>query len=195
MIRLAKGFKNSVENIFNRMMYFSLGVSILMVILGIVLLLCPGFTNKMVGVFAGIVFLINGLNSVYKYINRDGAKLYSLSLMFGIIYLALGALIIVYPFKVMEFVTICFGIYIVVNGLSKGNYALWLKKGSEDSWLITLVSGILLVIIGLLIIFNPFASLSLTQLVGAFLIIIGILDFTNTIMFKQRAKTIREIFW
>lgn len=192
---MAKGFKNSIENVFNRMMYYSMGTALLTIVVGIILLIFPGFTNKVVGVFIGIVFLINGLNNVYKYFNRDGAKLYSLSMIFGVIYILLGAVIIVYPFKVMEFVTVCFGIYIIVNGLSKGNYALWLKKGNEDSWLITLASSILLVIIGLLIVFNPFASLSLTQIVGAFLILSGILDFTDTFLFKNRASEIRDIFW
>ena len=83
----------------------------------------------------------------------------------------------------------------IINGLSKMNYAVWLKKGEEDSWLVTLVSGILIAVIGILVVFNPFASLTITKLAGAFLIITGVIDLTDTILFKKRSKEIMDIFW
>lgn len=192
---MAKGFKNSIENIYNRMMLYSIIAAVATVIVGFALLFLPNASNKAVGIITGIIFLIAGVNSIYKYFHRDGAKLYSLNLMFGILYVILGTVIIIYPYTVVEFVTVCLGIYMIINGASKINYGIWLKKGNEKSWLITLVSGILLIIIGILVIFNPFVSLTLTKLCGAFLIITGILDFTDTILFKTRSKEIMEIFW
>ncbi len=192
---MAKGFKNSIENIYNRMMLYSIIAAVATVVVGFVLLFLPNASNKAVGIITGIIFLIAGVNSIYKYFHRDGAKLYSLNLMFGILYVILGTVIIIYPYTVVEFVTVCLGIYMIINGASKINYGIWLKKGNEKSWLITLVSGILLIIIGILVIFNPFVSLTLTKLCGAFLIITGILDFTDTILFKTRSKEIMEIFW
>ena len=158
-------------------------------------MLMPKASNKAVGIIIGIVFLCTGLNSIYKFITRDGAKLYSLSLAYGIIYLLLGILLIVYPYSVMKFVVICLGIYLTVFGTMKVNFAFWLKKGSEESWLITFVSGLLLIFFGILVMFNPFVELTLTMLGGIFLIICGILDITDTILFKKRAKEIRNIFW
>lgn len=192
---MAKGFRNSIENVFNKMMLYTMLSSLITIIMGILVLVFPELSNKAVGVFVGISLLVIGLTSVYKYLHRDGAKLFALNLTFSIVYIALGAIIIVYPYKVMEFVTICLGIFFIINGLNKGNYAIWLKKGNEDAWLVTLGSGVLLIIIGLLLIFNPFAGLTLTQLVGAFLIVTGIIDFTDAFLFKQRANEIREIFW
>jgi len=192
---MAKGFKNSIENVYNRIMLYSILVAIATVIVGLVLLFMPKASNKAVGIITGIIFIIAGVNSVYKYFHRDGAKLYSLNLMFGILYAVLGTVIIIYPFTVVEFVTVCLGIYMIINGASKVNYGIWLKKGNEDAWLITLVSGIILLITGILVIFNPFVTLTLTKLCGAFLIITGVLDFMDTILFKKRSKEIMEIFW
>lgn len=192
---MAKGFKNSVENVYNKMMIYNILIAVITVIIGLVLFFLPNTSNKIVGVIIGIIFLLSGLNSIYKYFHRDGAKLYSLNIFFGILYTILGVVIILYPFTVVEFVTICLGLYIVINSASKINYALWLKKGNEDSWLITLATGILLLVIGLLVIFNPFATLTLTKLAGVFLIITGVLDFMDTILFKKRSKEIMEIFW
>lgn len=192
---MANSFKNSIENMYKRMITYSMITSLLTILVGIVLLIVPELTNKVVGIIVGIIFLIEGLVSIYKYFHREGAKLYNLSLVFGVLYSILGIVIIIYPFTVVEFVTVCLGLFMIINGASKVNYALWLKKGTEDSWLVTLATGILISIIGILVIFNPFASLTLTKLAGAFLIITGILDFMDTILFKNRSKEIMDIFW
>lgn len=195
MIKIANGLRNSIENMYKRMIWYSIGTALITIITGIVLLLVPELSGKVLGIIVGIIFLIEGINSIYKYFHREGAKLYNLNLVFGVIYAVLGVVIILVPSSVVEFITICLGIYMIVNGASKVNYALWLKRGNEDSWLITLATGILVAIVGVLVIFNPFASLTLTKLAGAFLIITGILDFMDTILFKNRSKEIMEIFW
>lgn len=192
---MANPFKNSIENVYNRMIIYSLLTAILAILVGLTLIFLPSVSNKIVGIIMGVVILIFGINAVYKYFHRDGAKIYSLNIVFGVLYSILGVVIILYPFSVMEFVTVCLGIFIIINGATKINYGIWLKKGNEDSWLVTLVTGIFLVIIGIMLVFNPFASLTLTQLCGAFLIIVGILNVSDTILFKKRAKEIMEIFW
>lgn len=188
-------FKNSIENVYNMMIIYSLITSILSIIVGLVLIFLPTVSNKVVGIIVGVIILIFGINAVYKYFHRDGAKIYSLNIVFGVLYSILGVVIILYPYSVMEFVTVCLGLFIIINGATKVNYGLWLKRGSEDSWLVTLVTGIFLVVLGIMVVFNPFSAFTLTQLSGAFLIIVGILNVSDTILFKKRAKEIMEIFW
>lgn len=188
-------FKNSIENVYNRMIIYSLITAILSILVGLVLIFLPAVSNKVVGIIIGVVILIFGINAVYKYFHRDGAKIYSLNIVFGVLYSILGVVIILYPYSVMEFVTVCLGLFIIINGATKVNYGLWLKRGSEDSWLVTLVTGIFLVVLGIMVVFNPFSAFTLTQLSGAFLIIVGILNVSDTILFKKRSKEIMEIFW
>ena len=178
---MARGFKNSVKNIFRRMNEISIVVAIITILFGLMLLFMPSLSNKVVGVLVGISVLLAGLSSIYKYLRRDGAKIYSLSLIFGVILATIGVLLIAYPYSVIKFVTICFGLAIVVNGISKVNNAYWLKRGNEKSWANTLASGVLLAAIGLLVLFNPFANLALTSLAGAFLTIYGVLDLVDAI--------------
>ena len=192
---MATPFKKSIENVYNRMIIYSILTSILSIIIGLVLIFLPAVSNKVVGIIVGIVFLAFGINNVYKYFHRDGAKIYSLNLIFGVLYSILGIVIIIYPFSVMNFVTVCLGLFIIVNGISKINYGMWLKRGNEESWLVTLVTGAFLVTIGIMLVFNPFTALTLTQIAGAFLIITGVLNLSDTILFKNRAKQIMEIFW
>ena len=192
---MATPFKKSIENVYNKMVIFSIIAAIITIIIGAVLLFLPNLSNKLVGIITGIVFILFGIITAYKYLKRDGAKIYSLNLVFAILYLILGLVIIIFPFSVIEFVTVCLGLFLVVNGATKINYGLWLKRGSSKAWLVTLVAGILLVILGIMIVFNPFTAYALTQITGAFLIISGVINLSDAITFKTKAKEIMDIFW
>ena len=192
---MANPFKNSIENVYNRMIIYSLITAILSIIVGLVLIFLPAVSNKVVGIIIGIIILAYGITAVYKYFHRDGAKIYTLNIIFGVLYSILGVVIILYPYSVMSFVTVCLGLFVIINGATKINYGIWLKRGNEDSWLVTLVTGIFLVVLGIMLVFNPFSALTLTQISGAFLIIVGILNVSDTILFKKRSKEIMEIFW
>lgn len=189
-------FKRSMKNIYQNFVNYSFISAIVTIILGMLLLFLTDLTTKVIGIVAGLCFIGSGISSLYDYLKRDGAKLFALSIFFAIGYIALGALLIIYPYSAMNFVTICLGIFMLLKGLLKINYGLWFKKGNEDCWLVTLVTGILTGVIGILLMFNPFrAGFAINQIVGAFLIISGVLDFQNTFMFKKRAKEIMDIFW
>ena len=192
---MANPFKNSIENVYNRMIIYSLITAILSIIVGLVLIFLPAVSNKVVGIIIGVIILAYGITAVYKYFHRDGAKIYTLNIIFGVLYSILGVVIILYPYSVMSFVTVCLGLFVIINGATKINYGIWLKRGNEDSWLVTLVTGIFLVVLGIMLVFNPFSALTLTQISGAFLIIVGILNVSDTILFKKRSKEIMEIFW
>ena len=192
---MATPFKKSIERVYNRMVIFSIIASVITIIVGAVLLFLPNLSNKVVGIITGVIFIIFGITTAYKYLKRDGAKIYSLNLVFAILYLILGLVIIIFPFSVIEFVTVCLGLFLVVNGATEINYGLWLKRGGSKAWLVTLVAGILLVILGIMIVFNPFTAFALTQITGAFLIISGIINLSDAITFKTKAKEIMDIFW
>ena len=192
---MATPFKKSIENVYNKMVIFSIISAIITIIVGIVLLFLPNLSNKVVGIITGVIFIIFVITTAYKYLKRDGAKIYSLNLVFAILYLILGLVIIIFPFSVIEFVTVCLGLFLVVNGATEINYGLWLKRGGSKAWLVTLVAGILLVILGIMIVFNPFTAFALTKITGAFLIISGIINLSDAITFKTKAKEIMDIFW
>ena len=192
---MATPFKKSIEHVYNKMVIFSIISAVITIIVGIVLLFLPNLSNKVVGIITGVIFIIFGITTAYKYLKRDGAKIYSLNLVFAILYLILGLVIIIFPFSVIEFVTVCLGLFLVVNGATEINYGLWLKRGGSKAWLVTLVAGILLVILGIMIVFNPFTAFALTQITGAFLIISGIINLSDAITFKTKAKEIMDIFW
>ncbi len=190
-----KSASNGILNRFNKFIFSTILVNIIIALLGVVMMFLPDASSKLIGILVGISFLINGLISIYKYFNRDGAKLYSFNLLFGILSIIASVLLFLYPYSVMKFVTVCLGIYLILEGTMDINYGRWFKIGNEDSWLITIVSGVLLIMFGIIVIINPFVLISVTMVIGLFLLIMAIFKITNLIMLKQRAKEIVKIFW
>ncbi|MBQ6841184.1 MAG: DUF308 domain-containing protein [Bacilli bacterium] len=180
---------------FKKLMSTSIASSVVLILVGFVMLFLPKLTNKIIGIIIGVMFLVSGFNMVYKYLKRDGAKLYSFNMIFGIILFVLGLIIILVPFSVSSFITVCLGLYLVVMGANKITYGVWFKIGNDPAWLITVVIGIMLIVFGIMVIVNPFSSLTITQLAGAFLIISGILDMTDVILLRKRSDEITKIFW
>ena len=192
---MSKVFKNSAENRFRRMLNYSFIINGITLILGVLILFLTKASNKTLGLFSGVIYLLSGVTFIYKYLQRDGAKLYSLNLVYGILCSLLGLITIFYPFRGAKLVTIFLGIFLTIKGLLKLNYSYWLKKGSEESWVIVLTTGILLIIFGILVMFNPFIQMSINKVVGTFLIICSILDISNVVLFKKRFAEIKNIFW
>ena len=50
-------FKNSIENVYNRMIIYSLITAIASILVGLVLVFLPSVSNKVVGIIVGVVFL------------------------------------------------------------------------------------------------------------------------------------------
>ena len=107
----------------------------------------------------------------------------------------IGAIIILVPFSVTSFLTICLGLYLIVFGANKVTYGVWFKIGDDSSWLITFVIGVMLMVFGILVLSNPFSALTVTQVIGTFLVLSSILDITDLVLLKKRANEITKIFW
>lgn len=190
-----KSASDGILNRFNKFIFSTILVNVVIALLGVIMMFIPDASSKVIGILVGVSFLINGLVSIYKYFNRDGAKLYSFNLFFGILSIVVSAILFLYPYSVMKFVAVCLGIYLILAGAMDINYGRWFKIGNEDSWLIMIVTGVLLIIFGIIVIINPFVLLSVTMVIGLFLLIMAIFKITNLIMLKQRAKEIVKIFW
>ena len=100
------------------------------------------------------------------------------------IYSVLGIIIIIYPYSIINLVTICLGVYLLINGLLKIKVAINLKN-ITNKWIGTLVMGIVTIILGILLIFNPFAGITITKLAGAFLVIVAIFDLVDTYVIQK----------
>ena len=183
-----------LENQFNLYMLANCGVSLLMILLGFVLYVNPTIAIKTVSWLIGLIFIIVGALSIYSYIKKDRITLLSFNLIYGIISAVVGLLVILNPFAIANILTVGLGIWLIVSGGLKVNYSIRLKAIKEQSWSLTLVVGIISIIFGLMVILNPFSKLILVEVIGLFLIVYGIIDLTDILLLKKRAKNFIKIF-
>ena len=193
---MARIIRETNSDRFNKLMISSLVSAAVTFLIGLLLFIFSESIEVLVGFFVGLAFIYSGVNTLYKYLKRDGAKLYSLNLIFSILMLILGIVIIFMPRSVVSFVMVCVGLYFVVLGANKISYGIWFKIGNDSSWLITCVIGILLALFGILILANPFeSSITTTKVISIFMMLSGVLDFSNVFLIKKRRDQIVKIFW
>lgn len=161
----------------------NLSKTLILGLVGLVLLLIPGTLNKIIGILIGAALLIVGVLAIIKY-TKEKEEGSNLNLVSGILYSVLGVIIIIYPYSIINLVTICLGVYLVINGLLKLKLAFNLKRVT-DKWIGTLIMSIITVILGILLIFNPFAGITITKLAGAFLVIVAIFDLIDTYIIEK----------
>lgn len=191
---MKKSNKSVIMNKFNRVILNSWLTSVLFLLFGIFLLVKPKLANSLIGYVVGAFILFTGILSLISYFNsKNQLRFMGLELVYGIITIIAGILIIFNPLAITSFLTIGIGIWMIINACMKINRAMILKKYKEETWSIILCTGILVLICGLLLIFNPFTStMVVTQVIGVFIIIYAILDSLHWLLVKKRSKDIVE---
>lgn len=152
--------------------------AVLCILLGLVLLIWPGTTTQIVCMSLGIVLLAYGIIQIVIYLFNRERTLISQGMMFlGIIFAVVGVWILLTPEMIIMAVPVIVGVLIVIHGLHNVVQAIALQKDGYERWWLALIFGLLTVIFGGLLIYNPFGAVELVvRLIGIFLIYDGISD-------------------
>ena len=77
----------------------------------------------------------------------------------------------------------------------KGYYTFKFLKNNEEIYPLFLIMSILVIVMGIFSIFNPFGSFMLiTRLISIFLVVGSVLELMAASLFKKRSKYILKIF-
>ncbi len=172
--------KKGMNKIFNA----SVITSMIILVLGIFLFIQPDTIIHMISIILGGIILIPGITSLIDYFKNK----YQPSLISGVITIIIGMILIINTKLVASILPFILGIYFIVNGINRLQYALQLKKqGIHFST--SLVFSILIIICGVLFIINPFGgALVITKVMGIFMIIYAVLDLSNTVFIKKEMQ-------
>lgn len=152
--------------------------AVLCILLGLVLLIWPGTTTQIVCMSLGIVLLAYGIIQIVIYLfNRERTLISQGMMILGIIFAVVGVWILLTPEMIIMAVPVVVGVLIVIHGLHNVVQAIALQKDGYERWWLALIFGLLTVIFGGLLIYNPFGAVELVvRLIGIFLIYDGISD-------------------
>ena len=167
---------------------------VLYILLGIVALVIPETMQKTLGYLIGIVLIVAGLISIICYLLRDAREnYYHNEFVFGLIGMVLGAAVLYKVEVIISLIPFILGILVLFSGCSKLQDAIDLKRLSYGSWAGMLVVAVINIILGIILICNPFkAAIVLFRVLGVGLILSGASDCFSTIYFAEKLRRFKQ---
>ena len=167
---------------------------VLYILLGIVALVIPETMQKTLGYLIGIVLIVAGLISIICYLLRDAREnYYHNEFVFGLVGMVVGAAVLYKVEVIISLIPFILGILVLFSGCSKLQDAIDLKRLGYSSWAGMLVMAVINIILGIVLICNPFkAAIVLFRVLGVGLILSGASDCFSTIYFAEKLRRFKQ---
>ena len=166
--------------------------SIIACIIGLIMIINPNMSIKTIGIIISIYIILHGLALIVLDITSNSYYVPFDGILSGILSVVLGIVLLGNPNILSTIFTIAIGIWIALSSVNSIKMAMALRK--EDSpWVLLLLLGIVDLIVGIIVVFNPFsASLSITVFAGIMIVIHSIISIVDMIVIKKDAKKISK---
>jgi uncharacterized membrane protein HdeD (DUF308 family) len=150
---------------------------LVVLVLGVVAMLWPDVTVKVVAVLVGIVVLIFGLGIVGHALHRRSVGWSWIpSLLAGLIVAGFGAAAIIWPGPTVLVLARLFGVALIISGFLTV-LDIYTSKGDDPSWMPMAGMGVLSVLFGVLLVSWPDITIGVLVVIqGIFWVISGILS-------------------
>ena len=169
--------------------------SLALMALGILLIVKSEATIMTISYIIGGVLIAIGVLAELTYIKEQkyANNVTDLDVVYGIVSIILGVIVISNPEAIGSIIPLIIGVLIIANSVVKLEYSLELKKENNELWISTLILSIIMVICGVLLIFNPFkGAVFLTRVVGIFILVYAILDLISTFVIKNTLDNLQK---
>ena len=166
---------------------YTLLVSLLYVIMGIIMLLNPGFVLDAVNYIVGILILLYGVIYIIRFLGKNAFNTLSkFSLLAGLLCITFGVYILLNPTLLSSIIPFAAGMLLLVDGLGKFKDSMAFKKANYNRWWLGLVISILFIGFGIYMILNAFnVSKLIVRIIGAVLIADAISDLWAYLCYKK----------
>ncbi len=155
-------------------------------VIGILLLFQPDKTVQLVSIMCGITVISLGVGAWISYFTKVKSTILAI---LGSLAIILGIVLCVKYKSIISVVLLLFGIFVLISGIVDLVSAIDAKRNDLKSWLLSLIMAAASIIMGLLVIINPFSSmLILTRILGASLIVYAVMDLISFIQVKKIIK-------
>ncbi len=149
---------------------------IIAVIFGVFALFIPQGTILTIAKYFGFILLLGGLILLIgALMNKKKQKNYTLLLIEGIVTLILGLIILLFTRQTLELFVIIVGIWAIILGIMQLVILTGIERAGSNKRIL-LINGLLTLLFGVLIFFNPFqAAMAFTVLVGIIALVFGVI--------------------
>lgn len=169
--------------------FYSIMISVIYVVLGLVLLIWPGTSARAICFTLGAVLLLAGLFHVISYFMQSRySSMIRQSLTVGLVFTLLGAFVMLRTDDILKAMPFMFGIILVIDNASKVQAALDLRRVRVRYWYISMIIGMLTAVLGIILILNPFSAvIALNIFIGVSLIISAVSNLISSLLVSNKS--------
>ena len=184
---------NNIETKIRNMNITSIFFSCIFILIGSFLLARPDDAIHLVSYALGILLMLWGVISIVQFFsNKDNPSYLELSFIVGVFAFIFGLIIFIKPNTIASIIPLLLGIWMLINGVTKLSYSLTLNR--ENNAAASIIISVIIVILGILLIFNPFAGAKkLVQILGITIIVYSVLDLIECFTIKKVYKKEKKV--
>lgn len=138
--------------------------AVIMVLLGLVLVIWPHILGVMLCYLLGGALVVMGIFQLIGFLRGERLGFYNkFNMLMGIVLVLLGIWICTQPHIVLSIIPVVVGIIVLFHGLMDIQYTFDIKKTGNSKWWIALIAAIITIVVGLMLVFNPFTAYEITM--------------------------------
>ena len=170
-------------------------VSALYVVLGVVLLVWPGTSVKMICYGLGFAMVVLGITYGIIYFTKDNLQGFlQMDLVIGIVCLAFGVFILLNPTFLATVLPFAMGIILLLGAVVKIQSSWNMRRLKFKKWYLVLVCALVIIALGIVLLCNPFQEEKfMIFYIGACLILDGLTNLISLICIQVKVKKLAKI--
>ncbi|MDO4274003.1 MAG: DUF308 domain-containing protein [Eubacteriales bacterium] len=174
-------------------------MSVLFCLLGAWLIVFPGCSAKVFCILVGVLLILDGIIKIIGYFSKDSYCLaFQFDLAFGILIIAIGAVVIIRSEVMTSLFFAVFGVIILADALFKIQMSIDARKFGLGMWWRILIVAIVTGVFGTILLVKPFEGARIMMiLAGISILLEGILNlcvavYTVKLIKKQSSSYIDD---
>lgn len=161
--------------------------AIIFLVLGLLIIIFPQPIMSIIVYIIAAALMIMGIVNIISYFNnRPRAAFKDVSFLSGVLLLVVGIVIAVFSHQILSAIPVVLGIFVILSGAMYFLEALNVQKTLNRSGMPMFIFSILILIVGIILIVNPFSALTfLFRMFGIILLVMGIGDIIIYFLYER----------
>ena len=161
-------------------------------VLGVILTFFPHRSANIICYIGGGLLILYGIVKITTYF-RTNVALAGHLFSTGLIALAGGLVVVLMPEVLAAVIPLLIGFALIACSMLQLEMALGLSRMKYPRWYLTLAGAVLMLVLGVVILVNPFStSLLLLRFIGISMLIEAVCDLVGGVLFSRAQRTYGE---
>ncbi len=171
----------------NQMNKSSLVITIIVtLVIGILFVVFPKSIISLLSYIVGTVLIVLGLVNILMYFKSPAEEGMSFGFAIGLILIIFGSYLMIKTGFILSILSVFFGFFIMINGVFSLQVAIDSLRAKTNKWKAIIVMAIINTLLGIVILYNPFAGTeALVMYIGIFMIVVSLLNVVTMFIVKK----------